>query len=93
MTNKEESKSVPPGESTHEKRAQTIMLAVITLLMSWSFNSLVQMGKDIATINAQLVNVPGLQKEVNQHGLDINGLRIDVNNSKQAISDLQSRKH
>lgn len=93
MTNKEEGKSVPPGESTHEKRAQTIMLAVITLLMSWSFNSLVQMGKDIATINAQLVNVPGLQKEVNQHGLDINGLRIDEDNSKRAISDLQLRKH
>ena len=93
MTNKEQTKDERLGESTHEKRAQTIMLAVCTLLLGWGFNSLVQLGKDVETIKVQLVNVPALQEKVNQHALDINGLRLDEDNSKRRLSDLESRKH
>lgn len=88
MTNKEEAKE----ESTGEKRAQTVMIGIIMLLVGWSFKATIESGQDIAAIKVQLLNIPALQQKVNDHGLELNGLRIDEDNSKRAISDLQSRK-
>lgn len=92
MTTKE-----PKEEGKAEKRFQSIMLTLCTALLLWSFNSTIQMGKDIAAIQVQLLNLTAekasQQTTVNQHGLDINSLRADENNSMRRLSDLEIRKH
>lgn len=79
-----------------ERRFQTIMLTVITLLLGWSFNSLVQLGKDMATVQTQLVELKDTkakqQVAINNLELDNRDLHGAVNNLHQEIDFLKSRK-
>lgn len=80
----------------NEKRAQTIMLFVITLLLGWSFNSLVQLGKDMATVQTQLVELKDTkakqQTAINNLELDNRDLHGEVTNLHQEIDFIKQRK-
>jgi hypothetical protein len=79
-----------------ERRFQSIMLGLLTLLTSWSFTSLIQSGKDISSIQTQLVQLTtdrsNLQATVNQRGLEQAVLRADVDNLTRQVSELQLKK-
>lgn len=85
-----------PTRPNPEKRLQTIMLAFITLAMSWSFNSQIQMGKDVATIQTQVQELKdvkaAMQPRVDQLGLDMNKLRLDEDNTMFRVSYLENLK-
>lgn len=84
------------GGGNGERRFQSIMLGLLTLLTSWSFTSLIQSGKDISSIQAQLVQLTtdrsNLQATVNQRGLEQAVLRADVDNLARQVSELQLKK-
>lgn len=84
-----------PGND-NEKRAQTIMLFVITLLIGWNFNTMVQLGKDMATVQTQLVELKDTkskqQTAINNLELDNRDLHGEATNLHQEIDFIKQRK-
>lgn len=87
---------VKQGGSDNEKRAQTIMLAVVTLLLGWSFNSLVQLGKDMAATQTILVELKDTkakqQVSINNLELDNRDLHGEVTNLRQEVDFIKRKR-
>lgn len=95
-TRNDQDKQEGAGNGNAEKRAQTIMLGVIMLLISWQFKTTIEFGNDLAGIKVQMNDLKDLkssmQPTVNQLGLDNNKLRLDMDNTIRRVEYLEALK-
>ena len=84
------------GNNGLEKHVHTALLSLLTLLMSWGFYSMIQLGKDQAvmanTLNTWMNSQSKLQEQFNKLALDNNQFQIQIADLQRRVEILERKQ-